>query len=86
MMENQPQFILIAWANGSGKSTSAPKVLAPSVPYLNADEIAMELAREGISNVDILAGRKLLEEWDRYASRRADFGVETTLSSRSLAP
>lgn len=82
----QPQFILIAGANGSGKSTSAPLVLAPSVPYLNADDLARELAATGETKVDLIAGRRLLEKWDEHVSRRSDFGVETTLSSRSLAP
>jgi predicted ABC-type ATPase len=45
--DTPPQFILIAGANGSGKSTSATKLLPVSLPYLNADEIAKELNVSG---------------------------------------
>lgn len=78
-----PQFVLIAGPNGAGKSTSAPALLPSTVPYVNADEIAKTLTGSGR---DVQAGRLLLAEWEKLESARADFGVETTLSSRTLAP
>lgn len=78
-----PQFVLIAGPNGAGKSTSAPALLPLTVPYVNADEIAKTLTSPGR---DVRAGRLLLAEWERLEAMQADFGVETTLSSRTLAP
>lgn len=78
-----PQFVLIAGPNGAGKSTSAPALLPLTVPYVNADEIAKTLTAPGR---DIQAGRLLLAEWEQLEAARANFGVETTLSSRTLAP
>jgi predicted ABC-type ATPase len=43
-----PEAILIAGANGSGKTTFARQVLPllhPAVPFLNADEIRREDSR-----------------------------------------
>jgi predicted ABC-type ATPase len=37
-------------------------------------------------NVDLLAGRILLEKWEDLVRRRDEFAVETTLSSKSFAP
>lgn len=81
-----PQFLVIAGANGSGKSTLAATVIPPNFTFLNADEIAKQLVETPSSNKDILAGRMLLTEWNRLEAQRADFAVETTLASRSLAP
>jgi predicted ABC-type ATPase len=82
-----PQFILIGGPNGAGKSTSSVALVPPGVPYINADEIAKGLAGQpDVVNKDIQASRFLLAEWDRMESERADFAIETTLASRSLAP
>jgi predicted ABC-type ATPase len=81
-----PQFLVIGGANGSGKSTSAPALLPLSVPFINADEIAKTLSAEfGVAR-DVHAERLLLSEWNRLEVLRADFAVETTLASRTLAP
>ena len=80
-----PQFLVIAGANGSGKSTSAPAILPPGVPYINADVIAEGLTDATGSARDMQAGRLLLAEWQRLESLQEDFAVETTLANRSLA-
>jgi predicted ABC-type ATPase len=84
---SQPHFIIVAGANGSGKSTSAPALLPPSVPYINADEIAKTLTLEAAEGKDRgrEASRLLLERWDVLAAKQEDFAIETTLSRRSLA-
>jgi len=76
---------MIAGANGAGKSTNASAILPPSIPFLNADVIARGLPDTSFSNKDIQSARLLFEEWDELARQRADFAVETTLASRSLA-
>lgn len=78
-----PEAILIAGANGSGKTTFARQVLPllhPAVLFLNADEIRHEDSR---FDSDVAATRELLRRLDVAASGRRSFAVETTLSSTS---
>lgn len=79
------QFILLAGANGSGKTTSAPEFLPASVRFINADDIARNLTEDVGGSKNVRAGRLLLDEWDQLEAQQANFAVETTLASRSLA-
>jgi len=81
-----PQLILIAGPNGSGKSTSAPVLVPATTRFLNADDIARTVHQRTDVERNVHAGRLLLDEWDRLVAANADFAIETTLSSRSLAP
>lgn len=78
-----PKLTIVAGPNGAGKSTSAPALLSPGTPYVNADEIAKMLPGPG---KDVQASRILLETWDTFAGQGASFAIETTLASRTLAP
>ncbi len=76
-----PEAILIAGANGSGKTTFARQVLPllhPGVLFLNADEIRHEDPR---FKSDVAAARELLRRLELAESLRQSFAVETTLSS-----
>jgi predicted ABC-type ATPase len=78
-----PEAILIAGANGSGKTTFARQVLPllhPAVPFLNADEIRHEDPR---FQSDVAATRELLRRLQVAESSGNSFAGETTLSSRS---
>ena len=78
-----PRAILIAGANGAGKTTFAREVLYvryPIVTFLNADEIQRE---GGAFGHPFAAGRELLRRLDAQVAQRASFAVETTLASRS---
>lgn len=81
-MTSQPEAILIAGANGAGKTTFARQFLRvryQAAPFLNADEIQ----REGPAFAHpVSAGRELLRRLDEFASLGRTFAVETTLSSR----
>ena len=81
-----PQFIIIGGGNGSGKSTSAARILADEVPYINADEIAKGLPEVEGENKDARASRILINAMEEYEARGQNFAIETTLASRSLAP
>jgi predicted ABC-type ATPase len=85
-VDDQPLFVVMAGPNGSGKSTVASTLLPPSLIYVNADEIAKGLPDYPSNAADLRASRILLERMDDLADARSDFGVETTLASRSLAP
>ena len=81
-----PQILIIAGPNGAGKSTSAPGLLSQETTFLNADEIAKGLPGLATPARDVQAGRLLLHQLDELEARQADIAVETTLSSRTLAP
>ena len=80
-----PQAVIIAGPNGSGKSTAATRLLAPGMPFVNADNIAQELTGLRGTPADINAGRILLDRVERLEAERTDFAFETTLATKMLA-
>ena len=84
-MTAAPEAILIAGANGAGKTTFARQFLHvrhPAAHFLNADEIQ----REGPAfSHPVAAGRELMRRLDEIAGRRETFAVETTLASQGYA-
>jgi predicted ABC-type ATPase len=81
--KRQPRCVVIAGPNGAGKTTFARQFLpdeARVVNFVNADLIAMGLSPLQPDLAAIAAGRLVLQEIDRLAEARADFGFETTLS------
>ncbi|MFY9342352.1 MAG: zeta toxin family protein [Planctomycetota bacterium] len=82
-MASQPEAILIAGANGAGKTTFARQVLRvqfPGATFLNADEIQRE---QSAFAHPVAAGRELVRRLDELANQRMTFAVETTLASRN---
>ncbi len=75
------QLIIIAGANGSGKTTFAiPYVKELGFDFLNADEIAKEFEEKGQSNPLIKAGRIFFKRLNDNIKNHKNFVVETTLS------
>lgn len=77
-----PDAVLIAGANGAGKTTFARQVVPSSYPtarFLNVDEI--QLGERAFAH-PIAAGRELLRRLEEAEGRGDDFVIETTLSSR----
>jgi predicted ABC-type ATPase len=84
-----PHVIVVAGANGAGKSTAAPFLLRDALEvaeFVNADTIAAGLSAFRPESVAIAAGRIMLGRMRRLAAARANFAFETTLASRSFAP
>ena len=81
-----PSVIVLAGPNGAGKSTAAAHLLPQGITFVNADEVAKTLPGYPSIAVDMQAGRLVLEQMDELERERTSFAVETTLSSRSLAP
>lgn len=79
--------IILAGPNGAGKSTAKQVLIAPTMAFVNADEIARSLrdagGAEGLST-DIAAGRLLLSRLDELVSQGEDFATETNLANKSL--
>jgi predicted ABC-type ATPase len=81
--------VVVAGANGSGKSTSAPALLRDALEvteFVNADTIAAGLSAFRPQSVAAAAGRIMLVRMRSLALARENFAFETTLASRSFAP
>jgi predicted ABC-type ATPase len=84
-----PHVIVVAGANGAGKSTAAPYLLRDALQvteFVNADAIAAGLSAFRPESVAIAAGRIMLARMRHLAAARENFAFETTLASRSFAP
>ena len=81
-----PTLYIIAGCNGAGKTT-ASFTLLPSILncyiFINADEIAREIAPGEVEKVAFEAGRQMIEQINARIRERETFAFETTLSARS---
>lgn len=76
---------IIAGANGSGKSTLAEVLLKEkNLAFLNADEIAKEIAPNAINNVPISAGKEYFKRLAEFFKENLSFAVESTLSGNNI--
>lgn len=81
MEEERIEIIIISGANGVGKTTFAkPYVKNLGYIFLNADEIAKQIEKEGLDNAMIKAGRIFFANLDRSIKARENIVIETTLS------
>ena len=86
--EGVPRLLVIGGPNGAGKTTAALKLLREFVrssEFVNADQIARGLSPLNPESVAMEAGRLMLKRINDLAAQGADFGLESTLSSRTLA-
>jgi predicted ABC-type ATPase len=86
--EANPRIIILAGPNGAGKSTFAQEYLpheAACGVFVNADLIAAGLAPFAPQTAAVRAGRLMLEEIRRHASRGVTFAFESTLAGRGYA-
>eukprot|EP00752_Nemacystus_decipiens_P013674 g12127.t1 len=80
-----PEAVIIAGANGAGKTTFAREfvpVRFPDAQFINADEISRE--SEVLAN-PVAAGREMFKRLKEAIEKQEDFAIETTLASRSYA-
>lgn len=84
-----PSVIVLAGANGSGKTTASTSLLRDELAvteFVNADVIASGLSAFAPERVAFDAGRIMLKRLDELAAARVSFAFETTLASRTFAP
>ncbi len=84
-MTTSKKIIIIAGANGSGKTTFAREYLpaeAGCLAFVNADLIAAGLSPFQPAAAAIRAARLMLEEIKTHARKGRNFAFETTLSGR----
>lgn len=76
-----PQLWIVGGPNGAGKTTIADRWIAPLMPVVSPDSIAVQ---QNLSPVQ--AGRAAVLEQERLLRIRADFCLDTTFSgNRELA-
>ncbi len=81
--------IVIAGANGAGKSSVAPFLLRDKLgvsEFVNADVLAQGLSAYAPETVAIAAGRIMLKRINKLANSQENFAFETTLSTRTFFP
>ena len=82
------KIVIIAGPNGAGKTTFAQEFLpqeAGCPDFINADLISRGLSPFAPERAALQAGRIMLSEIARRASRGESFAFETTLSGRNYA-
>jgi predicted ABC-type ATPase len=86
---NVKDIVILGGPNWAGKTTAA-RVLLPQFfdlhPFLNADEIAREIAPSDVESAAFAAGRQLIERMRAYVRDGKSFTIETTCSGRSYIP
>lgn len=84
---SQPRLYVIAGPNGAGKTTFARRFLADVVAshqFINTDLIAAGLSPLAPDTVAVDAGRLMLRRMEQLLGKRVTFGIETTLSGKTL--
>lgn len=89
MNPQRPMVVILAGANGAGKTTAAPFLLRDEMgimEFVNADVIAQGLSGFNAAAVNYEAGALMLRRLRKLASMRESFAFETTLASRTFVP
>jgi len=78
------QVYIIAGPNGSGKTILGRELVEQfNIPFVNADDIALQLAPDGdVKKVRLQAGKLFLKELKRRIDENRSFVVETTLAGK----
>ena len=82
-----PRLFIIAGCNGSGKTTASYSLLPEMLDcheFVNSDEFAKSLSPFDPSGASIVASRHMLMKIEYLMRRKLDFGIETTMATRSL--
>ncbi|OPY67309.1 MAG: Zeta toxin [Syntrophorhabdaceae bacterium PtaU1.Bin034] len=80
----KPTVCVLGGPNGSGKTTFFTKWLSkkfPSIEFVNADVIALELSQKSPEKVPIAAGKQVLRRLEELKNERIDFAFEATLTA-----
>lgn len=87
MKGNTKRLVILAGANGVGKTTLANELLKEfKLKLLNADEIAKSISpgQTDLTKVRIKAGKLLLSQLNSLINQNKSFALESTLSGKYL--
>lgn len=82
-----PNLYIISGCNGAGKTTASYTMLPEMLEcreFVNSDEFAKSLSPFDPSAASVKASRLMLQKIRYLLERGVDFGIETTLATRSL--
>lgn len=82
-----PRLYIISGCNGAGKTTASYTMLPEMLDcseFVNSDEFAKGLSPFNPENASIQASRYMIMKIRYLLKRQSDFGVETTLATRTL--
>lgn len=82
-----PELYIISGCNGAGKTTASYSLLPEMLncrQFVNSDEFAKSLSPFNPDASSIQAGKLMLLKANYLLQRNIDFGIETTLATRSL--
>lgn len=82
-----PKLYIISGCNGAGKTTASYMLLPDLLDcreFVNSDEFAKALSPFDPSAASVTASRYMLMKINHLLGRYEDFGIETTLATRSL--
>lgn len=84
---SMPKLYIVSGSNGSGKTTASytllPEMLECS-EFVNSDEFAKGLSPYEPEKVSLQASRYMLMKTRYLLRKKKDFGIETTLATRTL--
>lgn len=84
---SMPKLYIVSGCNGSGKTTASYTLLPEMLEctqFVNSDEFAKGLSPYEPEKVPILASRYMLMKIKYLFRKKQDFGIETTLATRTL--
>ena len=82
-----PNLYIISGCNGAGKTTASYTLLPEMLEcreFVNSDEFAKGLSPFQPENASIKASRYMIYKIKNLIKRHKDFGIETTLATRTL--
>ena len=82
-----PKLYIVSGCNGSGKTTASYSLLPEMLEctqFVNSDEFAKGLSPYEPEKVPLQASRYMLMKIKYLFRKRKDFGIETTLATRTL--
>lgn len=86
-MASEYNMYIISGCNGSGKTTASYTMLPELFncsQFINSDEFAKSLSPFDPAAASVTASRYLVMKFKYLVNRKTDFGVETTLATRTL--
>ena len=82
-----PRLYIISGCNGAGKTTASYTMLPEMLDcseFVNSDEFAKGLSPFQPEKAAIQAGRYMIAKTRYLLKKRRDFGIETTLATRTI--